>query len=73
MKMLMKMPFGLKMPGFAGSVPKPEKAPGPGRENKAAGFVAIAQEGRAHWTGRSYRRWRGRAFCAIRSPIARCG
>ena len=39
------------------------------RETKAAsGFIAIAQEGRAHWTGRSYSALSREGF--MRNPVA---
>ncbi|WP_082475491.1 phage portal protein [Rhizobium sp. Leaf341] len=70
----MKMPFGLKRPRFATDAGrpapprKPEADAAPGRESKAAGFVAIAQEGRAHWTGRSYAALAREGF--LRNPVA---
>ena len=68
----MKMPFRLKMPGSGGEQKVAGKTPGvaaaPGRESKSAGFVAIAQEGRAHWTGRSYAALAREGF--LRNPVA---
>jgi HK97 family phage portal protein len=58
----MKMPFRLRVPGFG------QEKPDVRRELKSGGFIAIAQEGRAHWTGRSYAALSREGF--LRNPVA---
>ncbi len=57
----MKNPFRLPWRRAAESEPV--------RETKStSGFIAIAQEGRAHWTGRSYAALAREGF--MRNPVA---
>jgi HK97 family phage portal protein len=64
----MKMPFRLRWPhGPGGGLSGHERRAGRG-EAKSAAFVAITQEGRAHWTGRSYAALSREGF--MRNPVA---